>query len=814
MSNALIAFFAGILFIAGTTNTNIAQLGKLPGKQEEFIQKLGQAEAAVRSLSDQLERQKTVVKQETAKLKDARSQVELAEKEVRIRAAQLGSIKFGNSERERHLSRIFNRYNDKIKKLEDQHNEGKFNASQKQQILNQLRSLSTQRSQVQRQINRVKRETHLAQRKRDAESKLLQATKNLEQAKRKLPAPQIKLDRAVKILENLKNSFQTAIDNLANLRLTAGEELKDLAPPFLERVRILSADKSRTFYEAKWKPEQDRVQQAIVFLNKLIEGHKQDLKKLARERLDLAERQKRLTEEWSRLNDQYRDLIGVEMWENILVEIGATTASVLWNEKGTIAGNLFIESALKSKDFWLGNNRPSFDLSHELPAVPFNNRAEHSPKPNVLSVDEDQAFQALLSAFFSEYVKDKGIEDSYQEIKDFIQEKGYSWTNEKLRDRVLSKKTGNLLANIKLKDQLNSLAFENGNPNQISTQLDFKKLADDTFINISKGVAVNVAKQWLRDHLFTSRGERLKIYKIMFEYDLRLRAIAMDYNYAIKRTRRTEARLTALNLQREQLLAALDTAKNKRFLHVIKDEIVETPDNRAIAELTFSVAVREITLKISNFPLNSTSNGKVIETEFSMDDLPDVAELSVSAIHAYSFKELDTNPATIARFHTQSKNWTGFEQGDDKKHRVRLRPLGDGVSVAFLFDCSRSMRDKNKLAEAKTAAKRILQDKSLFAGKNNEVALWVFVDGSPQLVEEFTNDTNAVASAIDSLSANGGTPLAKSILAAGDYLARESKFKRKALIVLSDGEDTENGNPQYAIQLIKEKSANVQRKGW
>jgi hypothetical protein len=482
--------------------------------------------------------------------------------------------------------------------------------------------------------------------------------------------------------------------------------------------------------------------------------------------------------------------------------LGAKAASVLWNKKGTIVTNLFVEAGVCSMKVFMGYNRPSYDFPKIGSGAP--TRESANAFDSLYSVDN---LQATLSALASEYVADEGIENAVK--------KSGAWSAyQGMVNRVVNKRTQDLLANIKLAERMNGMAF--GGKIELSrlATSELGKIGADTVTNIAKGAAIDQAKTWLQEHVFTAGKERIEVYREMFEYDLMFQAIMQDLRAAQFRTRNEVNKLTAANKLRDTLLTELDSAKTKRYLRVKKDEIVRADDNKAIIELTFTSEVRDVKVSITQHEFSSSAVADSVEIPVQLDGLPDIAELSVSAKDASSLKEIDSFPQSIASFHTQEKRWGGYEPGNDRNHRVRLRPLGDGVSLVFLFDCSGSMNDNNKLNEAKAAAKRILQDRKLFDGKNNEVSLWVFVGGFPRLVEEFTSDTQVVVDAINSLSPEGGTPLARSILEAGDYLANQGRFKRKALIVLSDGEDTENGNPQYAIQLVKEKSANVRREGW
>ena len=127
------------------------------------------------------------------------------------------------------------------------------------------------------------------------------------------------------------------------------------------------------------------------------------------------------------------------------------------------------------------------------------------------------------------------------------------------------------------------------------------------------------------------------------------------------------------------------------------------------------------------------------------------------------------------------------------------------VSVLLVIDRSGSMSG-TPLFTAKTAAKNFVDRLSL----QDEAALLSF-GGSASGVsydQSWTNNKNLLKSAIDGLFSIGGTPLWRAVRQ-GSQLTRP-RVKKKVMIVLTDGEDTDGGvSLQEAIQQARNDSVIV-----
>ncbi len=107
---------------------------------------------------------------------------------------------------------------------------------------------------------------------------------------------------------------------------------------------------------------------------------------------------------------------------------------------------------------------------------------------------------------------------------------------------------------------------------------------------------------------------------------------------------------------------------------------------------------------------------------------------------------------------------------------------GLGIAVTLAFDVSGSMKGL-PLTQAKEAGKALVAE----LGPEDQVAVLAFAD-SVQVVQPFTRDRDALAAAIDGLLVSGNTGLYQAVAASFD-LARSADSPRRAVVLLSDGQD-------------------------
>jgi Ca-activated chloride channel family protein len=106
------------------------------------------------------------------------------------------------------------------------------------------------------------------------------------------------------------------------------------------------------------------------------------------------------------------------------------------------------------------------------------------------------------------------------------------------------------------------------------------------------------------------------------------------------------------------------------------------------------------------------------------------------------------------------------------------------VSLGIALDTSGSMLGE-KIAAAQAALNRFLFE---LLGPQDEVFLYRF-DGRPNLVQGWTEDRGELARALGSVKPNGGTAMYDTVAEAVP-LAQSGSRRKKALVVISDGNDT------------------------
>jgi uncharacterized protein YegL len=127
-------------------------------------------------------------------------------------------------------------------------------------------------------------------------------------------------------------------------------------------------------------------------------------------------------------------------------------------------------------------------------------------------------------------------------------------------------------------------------------------------------------------------------------------------------------------------------------------------------------------------------------------------------------------------------------------------------SVMLVIDASGSMSG-NKIVDAKNAAATFLDS---IKGKNVEVGLMAFYDCTDiQVLHGLTGDFDSVKNKLSPISPYGGTPIADSILSAGNVLKQSAKGKKGRIILLTDGGESCGGNCEQASDQVKQIEIDV-----
>jgi len=121
------------------------------------------------------------------------------------------------------------------------------------------------------------------------------------------------------------------------------------------------------------------------------------------------------------------------------------------------------------------------------------------------------------------------------------------------------------------------------------------------------------------------------------------------------------------------------------------------------------------------------------------------------------------------------------------------------VSLGIVLDTSGSM-DGDKMYAAKQALDRFLFQ---LMDPNDEVFLYRF-DSTPNLVEGWTRDKRRISDALNRIQPRGSTALYDAVSDAV-LLAQQGHNRKKAVVILSDGNDTSSHTDVFAVkQLIRE----------
>jgi Ca-activated chloride channel family protein len=117
------------------------------------------------------------------------------------------------------------------------------------------------------------------------------------------------------------------------------------------------------------------------------------------------------------------------------------------------------------------------------------------------------------------------------------------------------------------------------------------------------------------------------------------------------------------------------------------------------------------------------------------------------------------------------------------------------VSLGIVVDTSGSMAGE-KIQSAKVALNRFVFD---LLDREDEIFIYRF-SNDPVLLQGWTSDRRLLSRAIDRLSANGETVMYDAVAEAVP-LANSGKHRKKALVVISDGNDTSS---QISIRELKQ----------
>ena len=122
------------------------------------------------------------------------------------------------------------------------------------------------------------------------------------------------------------------------------------------------------------------------------------------------------------------------------------------------------------------------------------------------------------------------------------------------------------------------------------------------------------------------------------------------------------------------------------------------------------------------------------------------------------------------------------------------------ISAGIIFDVSASMKDNNNIRKAKNAITRFLQ-----SGNPVDEYFLITFNNKTNLAQSFTDQSSSLENEAAFQKAGGTTALYDAVYMGLDQIKRGT-HEKKALIVISDGED--NSSRYY----VRRKFANLPRK--
>lgn len=200
-----------------------------------------------------------------------------------------------------------------------------------------------------------------------------------------------------------------------------------------------------------------------------------------------------------------------------------------------------------------------------------------------------------------------------------------------------------------------------------------------------------------------------------------------------------------------------------------------------------STSSRKDTLsKVNSVAQNKT--GKAIEKRSNMDvDTKRVREKS-----------------NVGKNKNSKKN-EAIAKADNKKNLNIAKGSTQDGALLLLMDVSGSMRGE-RISEAKKAATKLIQKA---VSKNTYVSLMAYSGDCSAPIKKkipFTKDSNLLISTINSLVANGGTPLSAAVESANHYMKNYSETKSvkiPLIVLLADGENS-CGNVKSSFDKLKQ----------
>jgi Ca-activated chloride channel homolog len=136
-----------------------------------------------------------------------------------------------------------------------------------------------------------------------------------------------------------------------------------------------------------------------------------------------------------------------------------------------------------------------------------------------------------------------------------------------------------------------------------------------------------------------------------------------------------------------------------------------------------------------------------------------------------------------------------FDSGKPQRIDV-FRQEDVPVALAIVIDNSGSMRDKRKAVNA--AALNLVR-----ASNPQDQVCVVNFNNDSYLDQDYTGDVALLQDALERIESRGGTALFDALMATSDHLMKSAKLNKKAILVVTDGEDNaSHSGLQQAVRAL------------
>jgi len=664
--------------------------------------------------------------------------------------------------------------------------------------------------------------------KRDeAAKKLSLAAQALDAAEQASRAAEASLDEALAKLD-------AAVARREAFEGRAAELLASTEPPFVRTIVVVDKNE-KTLYKIDWvSPEEksDELDAQIKFCRELIKEEGERILVRRRQKNQFERDFKHCSDKWQRLNGTYTDWMWYEAWTTIGLEIADSGTDIAMSSSPPeAAAKAVLEAGFRIYDAVWGWEKPAFADFPRLPSQWVAMRQKLAASDPVIEAAQAYRLPVPKELRTGRYARTgaggpmpKGFSLTESAIRNMLDQ---YWGTPGMR--TMGKDLGGLLfADVyqtfgkkcpTLVEQFSVKGIKEIKrifvTNRYQTVAQARKALSRPGLtkDLAKSLAISAGKAVAKEAVISRMDEkRAAVFAAMFWTEIDWFLLRREYCTAAAALRFEIEREKLLRKALKQLLEEKRKEIYVRAQELVHDEVF-TPGTYSIT-VSFGHPVKDVSVTIANAeglrPRGATDDGLHYSFDLELPrgiDYASRAPIEISAAGRLTGKKLDAEPGTLAYFDGVNRKWIEYEPGSDRNGRLRTRPGGEGVSLVLLIDGSGSMREHGRLAASKSAAKRVLTGPLLKEG--DEVAVWTFAGGVPGLCLAFTSDRAAAARAVDALQAHGETPLAGTILRAGMYLLNQGAYKRKILVILSDGNDTEGGSPSMVIRSLRRLSLEV-----